>query len=135
MVKVSELGNQQLLKQILKYRKILDVLLKERESRLARGHPGAELYSAQELAEIRAISSAPKPVPQEAAPESSAPKSAPETFQLEIDVEEIERMRSEEEQRKAAKDDGEEEVRVTQLIKLSKGQLDELRKESKKNKK
>lgn len=123
MVKVSELGNQQLLKQILKYRKILDALIKEREARLAKGHPGTELLTAEEIAQRRAIATP-------AAQEKSANESsdAAENFQLEIDVEEIERIRSEEERRKAAKEDEEEEVRVTQLLKLSKDQIAELKK-------
>jgi hypothetical protein len=135
MVKVSELANGQLLKQIQKYRKILDVLIKEREQRLAKGHPGVELFSNEELAKMRAHSSAPKEVAsgQESADDSTSPEiTASQSFQLEIDVEEIEKIREEQERARQAKDEEEEEVRVTQLIKLSKEQLAELKKSSKK---
>ena len=64
MVKVSEITNIQLLKQIQKYKKILEQLHKERNKRRARGEPGAELFTPQELTQIQAKSSAPKAKPQ-----------------------------------------------------------------------
>lgn len=137
MVKISEIGNKQLLKQILKYRKILDQLLKERENRRAKGAPAEELYTANEIAKSKTGSSAPKslakPAKQdEVTQEITGPELSVESFQLEIDVDEIERMRAEEEQAKAAKGEDEEEVRVTQLLQLSKDQIAELKKAAKK---
>lgn len=139
MVKISEIGNKQLLKQILKYRKILDQLLKERENRRAKGAPAAELYTPQEIAKAKGGSSAPKPAPkpapvpkQEPTLEATGPELSAESFQLEIDVDEIERLREEEEKAKAAKGEDEEEVRVTQLLQLSKDQIAELKKAAKK---
>lgn len=143
MVKVSEIDNKQLLKQILKYRKILDQLMKEREARRAKGAPVAELYTPQELAAKKSASSAPKPAPSKsAAPAKSAGTASIEItqselsasdFQLEIDVDEIERLRAEEEAEKAAKGGDEEEVRVTQLLQLTKDQIAELKKAAKKD--
>ena len=134
MVKISEIGNKQLLKQILKYKKILDQLMKERESRRAKGAPGAELYTPNELAKMRQVSSAPKskPAAPEPTQESTAPELSAASFQLEIDVDEIERLKDEEEKAKAAKGEDEEEVRVTQLLQLSKDQIAELKKAAKK---
>lgn len=135
MVKISEISNKQLLMQIIKYKKIMDQLLKERENRRARGAPGAELFTPQELSKMQAISSAPKSKPakeREATADISSPDLTGESFQLEIDVDEINRLRAEEEKAKAAKGEDEEEVRVTQLLQLSKDQIAELKKAAKK---
>lgn len=147
MVKVSEITNIQLQKQIQKYKKILDQLVKEREKRRARGEPGKELYTPQEIAELKAASSAPKqqpkpqPKPLEKAPakdksestqdDYTAPELSMADVQLEIDVDEIERLKTEEESAKAQTGDEEEEVRVTQLLQLSKDQIAELKKAKK----
>ncbi len=147
MVKVSEITNIQLQKQIQKYKKILDQLVKEREKRRARGEPGKELYTPQEIAEIRGASSAPKqqakpqPKPVEKVPakdksestqdDYSAPELSMADVQLEIDVDEIERLKTEEESAKAQTGEEEEEVRVTQLLQLSKDQIAELKKAKK----
>lgn len=141
MVKVSEITNIQLLKQIQKYSKILEQLHKERDKRRARGEPGAELYSPQELAKMRAKSSAPKSNPQaqssgrskesKSEDDFSAPELSISDVQLEIDVEEIERLRNEEAKAKSSSDEDSEEVRVTQLLQLSKDQIAELKKAKK----
>lgn len=141
MVKVSEITNIQLLKQIQKYNKILEQLHKERDKRRARGEPGAELFSPQELAQMRAKSSAPKSKPQaqssghqqeaKSKDDFSSPELSASDVQLEIDVEEIERLRSEEEKAKKSSDEDTEEVRVTQLLQLSKDQIAELKKSKK----
>ena len=141
MVKVSEITNIQLLKQIQKYNKILEQLHKERDKRRARGEPGAELYTPQELAQMRAKSSAPKPKPQahssghskdsKSDDDFTAPELSMSDVQLEIDVEEIERLKSEEAKAKEASGDDTEEVRVTQLLQLSKDQIAELKKAKK----
>ncbi len=139
MVKVSEITNIQLLKQIQKYNKILEQLHKERDKRRARGEPGAELFTPQELAQMRAKSSAPKAKPQisghgqesNSNDDFSSPELSVSDVQLEIDVEEIERLRNEEEKAKESTDEDTEEVRVTQLLQLSKDQIAELKKAKK----
>ncbi len=143
MVKVSEITNIQLQKQIQKYKKILDQLVKEREKRRSRGEPGQELYTGEEIAEMKAASSAPRPNPRsnsrgasrngssdESMSDYSAPELSMSDVQLEIDVDEIERLKKEEEVARLESGDV-EEVRVTQLLQLSKEQIAELKKSKK----
>lgn len=135
MVKVSEITNQQLLKQILKYRKILDQLLKERDSRKARGAPSAELFTKEELGGASDASSARERAKakisghkKDETLEISSPNLTASDVQLEIDVDEIERLKAEEDRARAERGEDEEEVRVTQLLQLSKDQIAELKK-------
>lgn len=147
MVKISEIDNKQLLKQILKYRKILDQLLKERDNRKARGAPVKELFTPQELSQNTAAPASGNriPHPSKAASQAhshqssgtgtmeiSSPNLSASDVQLEIDVEEIERLKAEEDRARAERGDDEEEVRVTQLLQLSKDQLAELKKSANK---
>jgi hypothetical protein len=120
MVKIPELTNKQLVSQVEKYAKILKQLTGERDKR-AQINDTDDLYTKVELAErIKHRESA------------STHSSGPEDNLLSFDEEEINAM-----DQVAAKQDikpeGEdEEVRVTQLLKLSKEDLAALQANKKK---
>lgn len=116
MVKIRELSDKQLLSQIEKYEKIYKQLLAERDKRLDSGAQAAGLLTAKEK-ELQTKTGA-----------SSNSLSSPEktqAFQVKFDDADISQMEED------VKDSGkasqhEEEDSVTQLLKLSKEQLEEL---------
>ncbi len=120
MAKINELNNKQLLMSVVKYKKILDQLLAERDKRLSAGMPEAELLTPEEIKEKE---------------EQRTHEAQLEQFSLNLgddDIEAIETLKKEEE----SKDDDEDElVRVTTLLRLSKEQLAELNKAKQEQKK
>lgn len=124
MVKIKDLTEKQLLSQIEKYEKIYTQLLAERDKRVAAGaNPDALKTVAEKTADKIRIKEM-----QEAQAQAEASDSTPESsesFHLSIDDNELSAYASEDH---SVGGGGEaEEVRVTQLLKLSKEQLNELR--------
>lgn len=106
MVKIRDLSDPQLDQQIRKYQKLLDELSKEKDRRLKGTNPKVK-------------------VDPEAKIETSE-------FQLNLDEQEIASMNKEAKRVKDKKQMDEEEVRVTQLLQLNSGQLQELQKNAEK---
>ena len=159
MVKISELKNSQLMKQVAKYEKILKQLLKEKKGRLAKDPGQEDLMNAKELAAWKASQESDQfedeyedeyeeeEVEIEAAPAAAAPTPAPakgaegedgpkveiedSALQLNLGDEELAEMQAESEKKEEVEEE-DEEVRVTQLLKLSKEDLAELQKAKKK---
>ena len=135
MVKISELNNRQLLKQIEKYNKIVDQLYNEREKRLDKGAKKDELLTVKEKKEIdkqrqeqQKSPSSPKEFdPTQPGSETDSP------YQLDFDQEELDSFQQK--TKDVKEKEGEEEVRVTQLLKLSKEDMAELQKGKKEKKK
>ena len=117
MVKINELSDKQLVGQLEKYQKIIDQLFVERTRRVKKGVDESLLLTQKEKIEFK------KKKQKE---EESA------EFQLEIDDSEIEKMQEEAASLKQKNEEEDEEVRVTQLLQLSKEQLAELKKGKKK---
>lgn len=110
MVKIRDLTEPQLEQQIRKYQKLLEELSKERDRRNVGTNPNVSMDTNAELAtsEIN------------------------DPFQLNLDDGEIAKIKAEEKASKKSKSMDEEEVRVTQLLQLNKGQLAELQKNAEK---
>ena len=117
MVKISELSDKQLVGQLEKYQKILDQLTVERQKRISKGTNKKVLLTKKERAELKK--------------QAEMEKEADE-FQLQIDDEEIEKINEEVAAKDNKEEEEDEEVRVTQLLTLSKEQLAELKKAKKK---
>ncbi len=134
MVKIKDLTQKQLLSQIEKYEKIYTQLLAERQKRVEGGIEKALLMtSAEKKAEqIRKKQAAQKAnVSNEQTNEENVTE---EAYHLKIDESELSTMKSSGEGA-PEEEEVEEEVRVTQLLQLSKEQLEELRGGSKKEEK
>ncbi|PIP94109.1 MAG: hypothetical protein COW00_08135 [Bdellovibrio sp. CG12_big_fil_rev_8_21_14_0_65_39_13] len=110
MVKIRDLTEPQLEQQIRKYQKLLDELIKERNRRAVGTNPNMPVDTNAELAtsEIN------------------------DPFQLNFDDKEIAKLQEDASENEKKKDMAEEEVRVTQLLQLNKGQLAELQKNAEK---
>lgn len=122
MVKIRELSDKQLVSQLEKYEKIYTQLVNEREKRVTKrgGDPKGLLTAKEEEERV-------KSQPQAAQVEEEAPASdgGTKAFHLKFDDSELSAMQEEEE--RSHQKEEEDEVRVTQLLKLSKEQLEELR--------
>jgi len=126
MVKIKDLTQKQLLSQIEKYEKIYTQLLAERQKRVEGGIEKALLMtSAEKKAEqIRKKQAAQKAnVSNEQDSEENVKE---EAYHLKIDESELSTMKASGEG-VPEDEEVEEEVRVTQLLQLSKEQLEELR--------
>lgn len=120
MVKIRDLSDQQLVSQLEKYEKIYNQLVNEREKRVgSRGDTNGLLTSNER--QIKALKEPPKSTSQEAGENQT------QAFQLKFDDAELDQMKADEERREHKNDPETEEVRVTQLLKLSQEQLEELR--------
>jgi len=110
MVKIRDLTEPQLEQQIRKYQKLLDELIKERDRRTVGTNPNVAVDTNAELAtsEIN------------------------DPFQLNFDDNEIAKLQADAKEKEKTKGMAEEEVRVTQLLQLNKGQLAELQKNAEK---
>ncbi len=123
MVKIRELSDKQLISQLEKYEKIYNQLTSERDKRADSRGDKFDLMTAKEK-EQKALNT-----PSESSSENSNSDKT-QAFQLKFDDAEIDQMEKIEEERSSANSTQTEEVRVTQLLKLSQDQLDELRKPS-----
>lgn len=148
MAKITELNDAQLIKQLEKYQAIVDEITRERNKRVKANNSWKGLMTAKEILEAKkkkAASSAPKPTPTPKPAPAPAPAAAQpsrpvsqeaaddkEQFQVSFDDEEIDAMNRVVEQEQAADEEEDEEVRVTQLLSLSKDQLAELQKNAQK---
>ena len=124
MVKIKDLTQKQLLSQIEKYEKIYTQLLAERQKRVDGGVEKALLMtSAERKAEqIREKKASQKSnISNEQGDEENTTE---EAYHLKIDESELSNLKS---SSASALEEVEEEVRVTQLLQLSKEQLEELR--------
>lgn len=121
MVKIRELSDKQLISQLEKYEKIYNQLTSERDKRAGSRGDKIDLMTAQEKEE-----NALNTTSDNSSQNSNADKT--QAFQLKFDDAEIDQMEKIEEERSSANSTHTEEVRVTQLLKLSQDQLDELRK-------
>jgi len=119
MVKIRELSDKQLVSQLEKYEKIYHQLISEREKRAKSKGGYEELLTEKEISEL-----APE---EELLPE----KSGTEAFQLKFDQEELNQMQ-EDENKANVHEEEDDEVRVTQLLRLSKEQMEELKQGAKK---
>lgn len=146
MVKIKDLSHKQLIAQLEKYEKVYNQLLDERKKRFKEGVKKQALMTALEkkkgfLHSLDAPKAAPKAEPVAAsapAAEDNANPDATQAYHLKFDEMEINQLNeAAADAPGAAAEAEEEEVRVTQLLKLSKEQLAELRgvAESKKKKK
>ena len=126
MVKIKDLTQKQLLSQIEKYEKIYTQLLAERQKRVEGGIEKALLMtSAEKKAEqIRKKQASSKANISNA--QASEENVTEEAYHLKIDESELSTMESSSEDA-PEEEEVEEEVRVTQLLQLSKEQLEELR--------
>ncbi len=152
MVKIKDLTEKQLLSQIEKYEKIYTQLLAERDKRVKSGADMESLKTAaekkadqirkekgkekeQEQEQKKKLNSRPLSSEEPSASDESDSTSA---YHLKIDESELSNITANNEATDAQEEE-EEEVRVTQLLQLSKAQLEELRggaeKEKKKEKK
>ena len=104
MIKISELSNKQLVQQLEKYKKIQDKLLKEREKRVLGGVPRAYLLMDHEKSIVDSADDA--------------------SFKLELSAEDLKQVES----IKVSQGSVEEDERVTQLLKLTKEQLEKYNK-------
>ena len=131
MVKIRDLSDNQLVSQIEKYKKILDQLYGEREKRASDRGGVTGLLTRTELEVERKIElkNEAEETPQEAPPvQESAPKKEEKSqsaFQLSFDEDELQQMKEKEEE-VAQETEEDDEVRVTQLLRLSQDQLKEL---------
>jgi len=122
MVKIKDLSEKQLLSQIEKYQKIYSQLLAERDKRVAAGANLEDLSTNAEKEELEK-----QKIEQESEVKNEQDTDA---FQLSIGDRELSSYNDENDNLAEQKE--EEEVRATQLIKLSRGQLNELRMSGKK---
>ena len=105
MAKISELTNKQLVQQLEKYKKISDKLLKEREKRILGGVPRNYLLMEHENSIVE-------------------DQGEDASFSLELSAEDLKQV----EEIKAKQGGAEEEARVTQLLQLTKKQLENFNK-------
>ncbi len=127
MVKIKDLTEKQLLAQIEKYEKIYHQLLAERSKRIKDGATASELMTERErkLQQSNKHPSSVKPKAEKIEKVETQSGNGPsEAYHLKIDDKALSEMKTFEED---VDDDEEEEVRVTQLLQLSKAQLEELR--------
>lgn len=145
MVKIKDLSHKQLIAQLEKYEKVYNQLLEERKKRIKEGINKQALMTALEkkkgflhgLDAPKSAKTETAAADQESVEEENSNPDATQAYHLKFDDMEINQLNE------AATDasDGanqeaeEEEVRVTQLLKLSKEQLEELRGGGKKKKK
>ena len=122
MVKIPDLTNKQLVAQLEKYGKIVDQLAKERNARVVK-KDSDDLYTKKELVAREAAK--PK------TPQASADGG---DNLLSFDDEELDAM-DEVASKQEIKEEDDEEVRVTQLLQLSKEDLAALQANKKKMKK
>jgi hypothetical protein len=112
MVKIRELSNTQLVSQIEKYEKIYFQLVNERDKRLEASGEDSGLLTKREI------------VVKE---QEESQKDIQEAYQLKFDDSEIAQINEAEKAIELQEESTEDEVRVTQLLRLSKDQLAELR--------
>lgn len=122
MVKIPDLTNKQLVSQLEKYSKIMDQLLGERNKRAAAADSD-DLYTKKELAQREFER-------QSAAPAASSGDDGDNL--LSFDEDEINAMEKVAEKAKEKEEENDEEVRVTQLLQLSKEDLAALQANKKK---
>ena len=130
MAKISELSNEQLLKNIEKYQKLLKGLHKERERR-TNSDPSLKktLFTREELAKEKSSASASTDATTEQEDSST------ERFQInfeESEIEQIEEMAAKESKANKDEQDG---PAMTQVLNLTSAQLKEFNKGNKGNKK
>lgn len=118
MVKIRELSDKQLLAQLEKYEKIYGQLVSERDKRVSSNGSDKGLLTAREAEEKRLAVVEDTPIQQ---------SDKTEAFHLKFDDEELSQMEAAKNESKGIKDEEDDEVRVTQLLQLSKAQLAELR--------
>ncbi|MBT3583921.1 MAG: hypothetical protein HN509_03360 [Halobacteriovoraceae bacterium] len=128
-----------MIQQFNKYKKVYDELERERQNRLELKPETELLYTKNELATRKKEAVKSEPVKkveevaekkEDATGEVEADNSA--NYQLHIDTDELSQLEADREAKKKEADQEEDdEVRVTQLLKLSKEQLEELRKDKK----
>ncbi|MBK26936.1 MAG: hypothetical protein CME70_23235 [Halobacteriovorax sp.] len=121
MVKIPDLTNKQLVSQLEKYGKIMRQLVGERDKRAA-ANDTDDLYTKAERAEREAARAA--------APEASSDGSGDNL--LSFDEDELTAMEDKAKEAQAKAEDDDEEVRVTQLLQLSKEDLAALQANKKK---
>ncbi len=130
MVKIRDLTEKQLLSQIEKYEKIYTQLLAEREKRVRNG---ADLESLKTSAEKTADKIRQQQAKQKQKLEAQIEEDSPvvdestAAYHLKIDESELSSLNAQDDNVEAEDEEEEEEVRVTQLLQLSKEQLEELR--------
>ena len=127
MAKISELSNEQLLKNLEKYQKILNGLHKERERRVS-ADPSLKktLFTPDEA--TRQAETTPTATTTEV---DQSPSSDEESFQVhfkESEIDQIEKMTAMEQK---ASDNEKDSVGMTQVLKLSAEQLEEFNKGNK----
>ena len=125
MVKIKDLTEKQLLSQLEKYEKIYNQLISERQKRVS---AGADINALMTVSEKKAEAERRK---KEASSENNSPKpnktdEPTEAYHLKIDENEISAL-NQDNNSAPDQEEEEEEVRVTQLLQLSKEQLEELR--------
>ena len=123
MVKIPDLTNKQLVSQLEKYSKIMDQLVGERNKRAAAADSD-ELYTKKELAQREFER-------QSATPVASASSGDGDNL-LSFDEDEINAMEEQAVKAKEKEEENDEEVRVTQLLQLSKEDLAALQANKKK---
>lgn len=126
MVKIPDLTNKQLVAQLEKYGKIMDQLLKERDKRAQANDPD-ELYTKKEMVLREQQRQQAAPAEPQAAPAEGGSDNL-----LSFDDDEISAMEAEAEKAKVKEEQDDEEVRVTQLLQLSKEDLAALQANKKK---
>ncbi len=122
MAKISELNNLQLSEQIERYKKILLELEKERDKRVEGGASVVELYSEKERQQLENLLDRSK---------IDLVSGDKKSFLLGLRDTEIREFNKLNEKKLKEKDEEEDEkIRVTQLLKLSTAQLEELQRKS-----
>lgn len=117
MVKIRELSDKQLVSQLEKYEKIYGQLVGERDKRVRSKGSDKGLLTIKEI-ELKKVD---EPEPEEEVAEST------QAFQVKFDDDELSGFDADNEAMSAKNEEEEDEVRVTQLLQLSKEQLEELR--------
>jgi hypothetical protein len=120
MVKIRELSDSQLVAQVEKYEKIYFQLVNERDKRVELKGENPLLYTRREreLKKLEQVHSQP---------ETPVGDESTKAYQLKFDESEIAQINEAEKALEVPEESTEDEVRVTQLLKLSKEQLEELR--------
>ncbi len=121
MVKIPDLTNKQLVSQLEKYGKIMRQLVAERDKRAA-AKDSDDLYTKAELAERQAAREAATPAASDGSGDNL----------LSFDEDELSAMEDKAQEAKAKSEEDDEEVRVTQLLQLSKEDLAALQANKKK---
>lgn len=151
MVKIKDLSNPQIVQQLKKYQKIIDELVKERSKRIDDGQPKKELFTTQELSRIQeeaapVAKAAPAPAPVKKAAPAPVEEAAEEptatpaqevgddgAFQVSFDDGELDEFKENMAKEKEKEEENDEQIRVTQLLTLSKEDLAELQANKKKS--